>query len=220
MQRIFDILLSLTAIIFLSPILVPVVFILKMTGEGEIFYKQKRVGIHGAEFNVLKFATMLKNSPNIGSGEITLKNDPRVLPFGKFLRKSKINELPQLFNILFGEMSVVGPRPMVPNTYSFYDKFAQDTLNKIRPGLTGIGSIIFRDEEKFLENKKDPIDFYRKNIIPYKSSLEIWYVDNLSLIMYFKCILSTALIVAFPQTRLHLKFFKGLPEMPNILKQP
>lgn len=217
MQRLFDILLSTAAIIVLSPILIIVIFILKISGEGEIFYKQIRVGKGGSKFGVLKFATMLKNSPNIGSGEITLKNDPRVLPFGKFLRKSKINELPQLFNILLGQMSIVGPRPMVPNTYMFYDKSAQDILNKIRPGLTGIGSIIFRDEEKFLENKEDPVDFYRKYIIPYKSSLEVWYVNNSSLLMYFKCIIATVIIVLFPKTRSHLKFFTGMPKIPSNL---
>ena len=86
---------------------------------------------------------MLKNSSQMGAGEITLLNDPRVLPFGKFLRKSKINELPQIWNVLIGDMSVVGPRPMVPNTYSKYPQKAQNKLNLIRPGLTGIGSIVF-----------------------------------------------------------------------------
>ena len=102
---------------------------------------------------------MLKNSPSIGAGEITLKNDPRVLPFGRFLRKTKINELPQLFNILLGHISLVGPRPMVPNTFLKYSPKAQSELQKVRPGLTGIGSIIFRDEEKFLEGKADPENF-------------------------------------------------------------
>ena len=92
---------------------------------------------------------MLKNSPNIGAGEITVQNDPRVLPFGKFLRKTKLNELPQLWNIFIGDMSVVGPRPMVQNTYAYYPKNGPE-LETIRPGLTGIGSIVFRDEERYL----------------------------------------------------------------------
>ena len=149
MQRFFDLTLSSIAIILLSPLLIPVIFILKITGEGEIFYIQKRIGRNGNEFGLLKFATMLKNSPNIGAGEITIHNDPRVLPVGKFLRKTKLNELPQLFNIILGDMSLVGPRPMVPNTYANYPKEAQFILNKVRPGLTGIGSIFFEMKKNF-----------------------------------------------------------------------
>ena len=115
MQRLLDVFLSGIAIILLGPILAPIACVLKITGEGEVFYKQARVGKGGSSFGLIKFATMLKDSPSIGTGEITIKNDPRVLPLGKFLRKSKINELPQLWNIFIGDMSIVGPRPMVPN---------------------------------------------------------------------------------------------------------
>ena len=186
--RFFDILFSLLALLFLLPLFTPIVLILRFTGEKEIFYRQERVGRHGTPFALLKFATMLKNSPLIGSGELTVKNDPRVLPFGRFLRKTKINELPQLFNILIGHISLVGPRPMVPNTFLKYSPEAQSELKKVRPGLTGIGSIIFRDEEKFLEGKTDPRKFYDEEIIPFKNELELWYVKNESIITYFKVI--------------------------------
>ena len=218
MQRLFDIVLSLIAIICLSPILIIVSIILKFTGENEIFYSQDRVGRYGKIFGVLKFATMLKNSPNIGAGEITVQNDPRVLPFGKFLRKSKINELPQLWNIFIGDMSIVGPRPMVPNTYTNYSYEAQKTLNRVRPGLTGIGSIIFRDEERLLENKIDSMNFYIKNIIPYKNKLEIWYVNNKSIFLYIKCIFLTAWVIFFPKSKIFKSFFKNLPPLPEELK--
>ena len=218
MQRLFDIVLSLIAIIILSPILIAVSIILKFTGENEIFYTQVRVGKYGKKFGVLKFATMLKDSPNIGAGEITVQDDPRVLPFGKFLRKSKINELPQLWNIFVGDMSVVGPRPMVPNTYNNYSVEAQKTLNRVRPGLTGIGSIIFRDEERLLENKIDSMNFYINNIIPYKNKLEIWYVENKSIILYLKCIFVTAWIIFFPKSMIYRSFFKNLPSLPEELK--
>ena len=105
MQRVLDIILAGLGILFLSPLLVPIAIILKATGEGEVFYIQTRIGKNGSPFGLLKFATMLKDSPNIGAGEITIHNDPRVLPIGKFLRKSKINELPQLWNILIGNES-------------------------------------------------------------------------------------------------------------------
>lgn len=218
MQRLLDIFLSLIAIVLLSPILTIVSIILKSTGENEIFYKQERVGKYGKTFGVLKFATMLKDSPNIGAGEITVKNDPRVLPFGKFLRKSKINELPQLWNIFVGDMSIVGPRPMVPNTYAKYDLYAQNRLNSVCPGLTGIGSIVFRDEEKLLEDKFNAQEFYSNHIIPYKTNLEIWYVDNASLSLYLKCIFITAWVVLFPKSKIHLNFLSNLPSMPDNLK--
>tara|TARA_Y100000816_G_scaffold285800_1_gene265956 strand:+ start:103 stop:765 length:663 start_codon:yes stop_codon:yes gene_type:complete len=218
MQRFFDVLLSFLAIFILSPILLPVAFILKFTGEGEIIYTQSRSGFGGKEFGLYKFATMLKNSPNIGAGEITLKSDPRVLPFGKFLRKTKINEIPQLFNILVGDMSVVGPRPMVMSTYLKYPSHARSQIDSVRPGLTGIGSIIFRDEEEYLSDRDDPLKFYEDYIIPYKSDLEIWFIKNNSFWLYVKIIFITAWVVFFPNSKIHKKVFNDLPQMPEIFE--
>lgn len=214
----FDVLLSGLGILILCPFLLPMVCLLKFSGEREVFYVQKRVGINGNLFGLLKFATMLKDSPNIGSGEITVKNDPRVLPVGKFLRKTKINELPQLWNIFVGQMSIVGPRPMVPKTFQSYPKRAQMILNTVRPGLTGIGSIIFRDEEKLLIGRKNAIDFYKNNISPYKSELEIWYVENNSFWLYAKIIFVTAWVVILPSSKIADRVFTGIPELPEILK--
>ena len=216
--RFFDIFFSFLAIFFLLPLFVPIVLILRFSGEREIFYRQERVGRHGTPFALLKFATMLKNSPSIGAGEITIKNDPRVLPFGRFLRKTKINELPQLLNILAGHISVVGPRPMVPNTFKKYSPEAQSELSKVRPGLTGIGSIIFRDEEKFLEGKADPRKFYDEHIIPFKNKLELWYVENDSIITYFKIILVTAWVIIFDKSNIYEKIFPKLPKLPESIK--
>jgi len=218
MQRILDVIFAGLGTLFLSPLLLPIAFILKATGEGEVFYIQTRIGKNGSLFGLLKFATMLKESPNIGSGEITIHNDPRVLPLGKFLRKSKINELPQLWNILIGDMSVVGPRPMVPNTYANYPAEAQEILNTVRPGLTGVGSIIFRDEERLLDGRDDPIGFYNENITPYKSDLEIWFVQNNSLWLYIKAIFVTAWVVIFPTSKIADRAFIGIPELPESLK--
>ena len=217
MQRFFDILLSFIALVVLTPLLLPVMIILRFTGEGEIFYIQQRAGRGGHEFGLLKFATMLKNSPNIGSGEITVRNDPRILPFGKLLRKSKLNELPQLWNILIGDMSVVGPRPMILNTYANYPDSARNKLNTVRPGLSGVGSIIFRDEEKYLAGREDPMLFYREHIIPYKSDLEVWFVENNSLWLYIKVIAVTAWVVIFSQSNIADTAFKGLPVKPESL---
>ena len=139
-----DVLVSLLAIILLFPFLTIIIIILRFSGEGEIFYLQKRIGYKNKNFYIWKFATMLKNSMQIGAGSITLKNDPRVTKFGKFLRKTKINELPQLLNIFKGDITFVGPRPLVKRTFFCYSDDIQSKIYDIKPGLTGLGSIIFR----------------------------------------------------------------------------
>lgn len=217
MIRLLDIFFSGVGIVVLSPILASIACVLRITGEGEVFYKQTRVGKNANPFGLIKFATMLKDSPNIGSGEITVKNDSRVLPLGKFLRKTKINELPQLWNIFIGDMSIVGPRPMVPNTLARYPKEAQKVLSTVRPGLTGIGSIIFRDEERLLDGLEDPTRFYIENITPHKSDLELWFVENNTLWLYIKIIFVTAFVVVFPSSNIVDKAFDGIPSLPDSL---
>ena len=217
MKRSLDVVLSFLALVVLAPFLLPVVVILRCTGEGEVFYIQERAGRGGNSFGLYKFATMLKNSPNIGAGEITLREDPRVLPFGQVLRKTKLNELPQLWNIFIGDMSVVGPRPMVLNTYAHYPEEARQKLNTIRPGLTGIGSIVFRDEERYLADRDEPMEFYREHIIPYKSDLELWFVENNTLWLYSKIIFVTAWVVVFPSSTIVDKAFDGIPRLPDSL---
>jgi len=214
MQRFFDILFSGLALVVLSPMLLAVMVLLRFTGEGHVFYVQQRIGKGGKPFGLLKFATMLRESPNIGTGEITVKNDPRVLPVGRFLRKTKVNELPQLWNIVVGDLSVVGPRPMVPKTYADYPRDAQEILNTVRPGLSGVGSIVFRDEESFLAGKPDPKAFYRKAIIPYKAGLERWYVAHQGIRTYFEVIFLTAWAIVFKQTTLPWRVWPGLPPLP------
>ena len=217
MTRTLDVVLSFLALVVLAPLLLPIVFILRFTGEGEVFYIQERAGRWGNSFGLYKFATMLKNSPNIGAGEITVRGDPRVLPFGRFLRKTKLNELPQLWNIFIGDMSVVGPRPMVLNTYAHYPTEARQKLNTIRPGLTGIGSIVFRDEERHLADRDEPMVFYKEHIIPYKSDLELWFVEKNTLWLYVKIILVTAWVVVFPSSNIVDKAFDGIPGLPDSL---
>ena len=175
MERLFDVFLSSIALIFLSPLLLPIVIILKFTGEGEVFFMQKRIGRNSRLFKLIKFATMLKNSPHLGTGTVTMKHDPRILPVGKFLRKTKINELPQLLNILLGDMSVIGPRPLTIETFGSYSSDTQDIIKGVRPGLSGVGSIIFREEEEILHGPYASTDFYNKVIAPYKGALEKWF---------------------------------------------
>nr|MBP9098312.1 sugar transferase [Ferruginibacter sp.] len=120
LKRIIDLLIASLALVLLLPVLIPVIIILLFTGEHEVFYLQKRIGYRNKPFYIWKFATMIKNSPNIGTGEITLRNDPRVTKFGKFLRMSKLNELPQIINVFKGDMSIVGPRPLMEISFKLY----------------------------------------------------------------------------------------------------
>ncbi len=218
MERLFDIFLSSIALIILSPLLVPIVIILKFTGEGEVFFMQKRIGRNGRLFKLIKFATMLKNSPNLGTGTVTMKHDPRILPVGKFLRKTKINELPQLLNILLGDMSVIGPRPLTIETFGSYSSDTQDIIKGVRPGLSGVGSIIFRGEEEILHGPFASTDFYSKVIAPYKGALEKWFVINKGLYIYFVTIFITIWVIFFPKTKVAWKVFRDLPKPPDELK--
>lgn len=212
MQRFLDILLAGLALLALAPLLLPIAILLHLTGEGEIFYAQRRIGRGGKVFNLLKFATMLKNSPNIGTGTITVKSDPRVLPFGGFLRKTKINELPQLINIVLGDMSVIGPRPMTEDNFLAYAQETRSAITQVRPGLSGIGSVIFRDEEEMLHASADPRFVHTHIIAPYKGALEQWYVANQSLSLYVALIALTAWAVLRPRSRLVWQIYPSLPK--------
>ncbi len=219
--RLFDILFSSLAIIALSPLLIVVAVVLKLTNDDDIFYRQERVGLGGQLFSVYKFTTMIKNSENMGSGTITVKNDVRVFPFGKFLRKTKINELPQLFNILLGDMSVVGPRPLPMDRYSTYSDEVKRSINTVLPGLSGVGSIFFRNEEEILNRVKadDKVKFYDRIIAPYKGRVEQWYVSNNSPYLYFMVIFMTVYMVLFPNAKIQYnKFFKRFPTPPKELR--
>ena len=214
MFRLFDIILSGVALVILSPLLVPLFVILRLTGEGEVFYRQLRVGFRGERFNIYKFATMLRDSPNIGAGTLTMTNDPRVLPVGAFLRKTKINELPQLLNIFIGDMSFVGPRPLVPEGEKNYTQDQARIIRSVRPGVTGIGSLILRDEESYYAHRSDAREFYIHVISPYKASLEIWYINHSSVTLNMLILVSTALAVIVPSWDV-ARFFNSLPDMPK-----
>lgn len=212
-KRLLDILFSICFILALSPIFIIIIFLLKFSGEGEIFYLQERIGFKNAKFNIIKFATMLKNSVNIGTGLITLRNDPRVTSVGKFLRISKLNELPQIFNVLFGDMSLVGPRPLVDKTFEPYSNEVKSMIYSVKPGITGIGSIVFRDEEKMLsECQGDPKKYYNEIISPYKGQLEMWYLKNISFKTDFLILFLTGWYILFSNSKLKDKVFTDLPK--------
>lgn len=210
-KRFFDFLFALIALVILSPLLIPIIILLKLTGEHEVFYFQKRIGHKNKEFDIWKFATMMKNSPNIGTGEITLRNDPRVTKMGKFLRKTKINELPQIINVLKGDMSIVGPRPLMKKSFDHYTPEVQSMIYNTRPGITGIGSVIFRDEEKMMSESKDLQATY-KQVFQYKGAVEMWYQKNVSFYTDFMIIFLTAWHIIFSESKLVYKVFPKLPK--------
>ena len=214
-----DLFIAIIALVLLSPLFLIIIIILKFTGEGEIFYLQKRLGYLNNEFKIIKFATMVKNSPNIGTGSLTLRDDPRVLPFGNFLRKSKINEFPQIFNVLIGNMSIVGPRPQMKVDFDKFPLKKRNEIYKSKPGITGIGSIIFRDEEKWISNfNGDKHEFYKNKIAPYKTEVELWYYKNQSVFIDLKLVFLTAWVIIFPNSNVVYKLFKSLPIKPSHLK--
>ena len=218
MTRFFDIVFSLIAVIVLFPFMIPIMIGLKLTGEHDIFYKQMRVGKGGKEFGLLKFATMLRNSPSLPGGLFTAENDPRMLPMGKFLRKTKINELPQLLNILAGQMSVIGYRPQVRKQYNFFPVEDQKVMATDIPGLSGLGAVVFRNEEEMLRKVPKHEEFYEKVVSPYKSKLECWYIEHKSVRMYFTLIWLTVKAVLRPGDD-SWKKLPDLPEMPKELEE-
>lgn len=216
-MRALEILCSVIMLIFFIPVFVPIVVILMFTGEKEIFFLQERIGYRLTRFNMIKFATMLKDSPNIGAGTITERNDFRILPFGRFLRKSKINELPQLVNIACGQMGFVGPRPCVERDLKGIKESDLEEIWSVRPGITGIASIVFRNEEKILHAQEDPRLFYDRYITPYKKDLNIWYVKNKTFWLDLKLIFITATVVLLPNSNILYSMIKNLPSPPNKL---
>lgn len=215
LKRTTDIIVSVAVITVLSPLLVTIMIVLRVTGEGEVFYRQRRIGYRNQSFDILKFATMLKNSPNMKGGEITLRNDPRLLPFGKLLRLTKINELPQLLNILKGDMTLVGPRPLMKVSFDMYSSEVQSVVYQSVPGLTGIGSLVFRDEEKLVSRPGvDPRRFFVEQIYPYKGELEMWYFRNRGVVTDLKIFILTAWYIFVPESKVLSAVFPGLP-LPN-----
>jgi len=218
MKRFFDFTLSLILIILISPLLIPIGILLLLTGEHYIFFKHKRIGKGGKQFKLIKFSTMLVDSPNLGSGDFTVNNDPRVLPVGKYLRITKINELPQLLNILKGDMSFVGPRPLAPKVFNNYKPEDQLFILKMKPGLTGIGSIVFRNEEAITaQSELSWADCLRFEIMPYKALLEEWYFVHKNFFIDLIILFLTAWVVIFPSSELPFQLFKNLPEKPTYL---
>jgi lipopolysaccharide/colanic/teichoic acid biosynthesis glycosyltransferase len=218
LKRFLDVLVALVALVILVVPLAVIVIALRLTGEGEVFYRQVRVGYRNQSFGIWKFATMLKDSPNLGTGSLTVRGDPRVTSVGRILRATKINELPQLINVLSGDMSFVGPRPQMQVDFDIYPPAVRASIYDVRPGVTGVGSIVFRDEERLLSQPGvDPRVFYEEKIAPYKGALEMWYLEHKSLLTDLRLVVLTAVVVFRPESNAAFRAFPDLPPKPEWL---
>lgn len=196
MIRILDFLFSFLGLILLSPFLLFIALFIKISSSGPVLYKQSRIGLNGAEFNVFKFRSMRMNSDKLGL--ITVGGrDPRVTPTGYYLRKYKLDELPQLINVLIGDMSLVGPRPEVKKYVDLYNH-EQSKVLTIRPGITDWASIHYRDENVILGQSADPEKDYIDNIMPDKLKYNLIYIENYGSLEYFKIIFSTLWHIVVP----------------------
>lgn len=178
MKRTFDICAGLLGLIVLSPLFLITALWIKADSKGPVFYRQTRIGKDGKPFKMYKFRTMMELTHWVGP-VLCPRNDPRVTRFGAILRRSKLNELPQLINVLKGEMSFVGPRPEVPGFVDSDDPIQRKVLS-VRPGIVGPAQIHMRNEEELYKRDADPIDFYKSNILPEKLAIDARYVDNVS----------------------------------------
>lgn len=212
MIRFFDLLFSFFLSILLFPLLLLVCIWNVLTGEHEIFYKQIRIGKNGKQFEIIKFATMLKNSSELGAGGFTEFNDSRFLPLGSFMRKTKINELPQLLNILRGEMSLVGFRPLTKGSFDRVLDIGDKTTYSNMPGITSPASIFLRNEEQILMKVEDKQKYYDEHILPFKVSLDEWWAKNNSVFNYFAILFLTALSLFLPFHLLPIKILRNLPK--------
>lgn len=174
-KRVFDFLLAFILLILLSPLMLIIFCLIKLESKGPGFFKQERVGMNGKLFVIYKFRTMRVNETK-ESLLITTQNDPRILYLGKILRKYKLDELPQLINIIKGNMSFVGPRPEVPKYFQYYSAKEKQKILSIRPGLTDIASIKFKNESEFLSSTANPEATYIHKILPIKKKYYNFYI--------------------------------------------
>ena len=211
--RALDFVFSLFALVALSPIFLVTALWNLMTGEHQILYRQVRVGRAGKQFEILKFATMLKDSPNMANGGFVESGDTRLLPLGAFLRKTKINELPQIINVLRGDLSLVGFRPLVKASYNTAVDIGGLSTYTIQPGITSLASIVFRNEEKILADvsARERQHFYETEILPKKVVMDQWWKENKSVYNYLVLIVLTVFALFLPYQLLPLKLLTNLP---------
>jgi len=191
MKRVFDILMATIGLILLSPLFLLVAVLIKLDSAGPIFFRQERIGKRFRPFLIYKFRTMVENAAQIGT-EITYGNDPRITRIGRLLRKTKIDELPQIINVLKGEMSLVGPRPEIRQYVELFQLDYEEIL-KVRPGISDMASVKYSDEASLLGNARNPGEEYISRVLPDKIRLAKEYIKNSSLVFDLRLIFKTLL---------------------------
>lgn len=212
-KRCLDLLLAAAALTLLAPLLLLAALLLKLTGEHQIFFLQNRVGQNGRIFSVIKFITMRKGSNQL-DGAV---NKSRILPLGRVLRITKIDELPQLFNVLRGDMSIIGPRPLTVESFQYYSPEARQIIARMRPGLSGIGSIVFRHEAQAIGRSKANFMKCYARFMPYKGELEKWYFLHQNLLLDVKLLLLTVLVTAGVPVNVGW-WLNDMPPMPRSVR--
>ena len=189
-KRLFDLFFVIPGLLVLAPVLIIIAILIKIKDGGNVLFKQVRVGKNGNNFEVLKFRTMVLNAEKLGD-KVTTGDDPRITPIGHVLRKYKFDELPQLINVLKGEMSLVGPRPEVPEYVAFYPDDVRDIVLSVPPGMTDKASIEFVNENDILSGSTDPVNDYKNKVLPIKLDFYVDYVKHRSLWLDFTLIIKT-----------------------------
>ena len=193
-KRLFDLFFVIPGLIVLSPFFLIIALVIKLKDGGNVLFKQVRVGKNGKHFDVLKFRTMVLNAEKLGN-KVTTGDDPRITPIGRVLRKYKLDELPQLVNVLKGEMSLVGPRPEVPEYVEFYPDEMRNIVLSVPPGMTDKASIEFVNENDLLSGSKDPVSDYKNKVLPIKLKYYVEYVKERSLWLDFSLIIKTVIAI-------------------------
>jgi lipopolysaccharide/colanic/teichoic acid biosynthesis glycosyltransferase len=196
LKRAMDIAGSIVGLVLLSPLFLVIAAAIKLDSPGGVLFRQERVGRGGRRFRIFKFRTMVAAAPQLGAA-ITVHADRRITRAGAFLRKSKLDELPQLINVLAGDMSLVGPRPEVPEFMNFYEPEQREIILSLRPGMTDYAAILFRDESALLNGRDDPVDVYRREIMPIKFAYYERYRHDVGVLTDLRIIAATVFLLLF-----------------------
>jgi lipopolysaccharide/colanic/teichoic acid biosynthesis glycosyltransferase len=211
MKRMLDVVGSALGLLLLLPVLVIVAVIIKLDSPGPVFFRQERVGLGGRSFRIFKFRSMVADAARAGTA-LTVRADTRITRAGILLRSSKLDELPQLINVLAGDMSIVGPRPEVPEFMKFYTPDQRAIMLSMRPGITDYAAILFRDENSLLDRDRDPISVYRLEIMPTKFAYYERYSREISMWNDLRIILATVLLLAVGRVPPQLGIECNLPQ--------
>jgi lipopolysaccharide/colanic/teichoic acid biosynthesis glycosyltransferase len=220
-KRILDVVVSALGLLLLLPLLAIIAVIIKLDSPGAVFFRQERVGLGGRSFRIFKFRSMVVGATRAGTA-LTVRGDTRITRAGRFLRNSKLDELPQLINVLVGDMSIVGPRPEVPEFMKFYTADQRAIMHSMRPGITDYAAILFRDESSLLDGQRDPIEVYRLKIMPVKFAHYERYSREIGMLNDFRIILATMLLLITGRVPhwLGVEYRLRMQSFPNVKVNP